>query len=103
VTSVGPTWLSRAMARSKRLWGFDDSERGILVDATTNIPELHALVAGAQRRSEFGDLWLVQATVRELDEMYSLVEAMMGATRSRKRLELLEGMLASLCTSIDGF
>lgn len=35
--------------------------------------------------------------------MYSLVEALMGATRSRTRLDLLEGMLAGLCTSIDGF
>jgi hypothetical protein len=91
------------MVRGNRLWGFDDSERGVLVDATTNIPELHALVARAQRRSEFGGVWLVQATVQELDELYSLVEALMDGTRSRKRLDLLEGMLASLCTSIDGF
>jgi hypothetical protein len=91
------------MARRNRLWGFDDSERGVLVEATTNIPELRAMVARAERRAEFAGVWLVQATARELDEMYSLVEALMDATRSRRRLDLLEGMLASLCTSIDGF
>jgi hypothetical protein len=35
--------------------------------------------------------------------MYSLVEALTDGTRSRRRLELLEGLLASLCTAIDGF
>jgi hypothetical protein len=38
-----------------------------------------------------------------LDELYSLVEALMGGTRSRRRLELLDGLRASLCSSIDGF
>jgi len=91
------------MARGRRLWGFGDSERDILVEATANIPALRAVVARAERRTEFGGVWLVQATGRELDEMYSLVEALMDATRSRKRLDLLDGMLASLCSSIDGF
>jgi hypothetical protein len=91
------------MARGKRVWGFDDSERAVLVDATAHLPELGAVVARAQPRAELGGLWLVQATMRELDDMYSLVEALMDGTRSRKRLDLLEGMLASLCTSIDGF
>ena len=35
--------------------------------------------------------------------MYSLVEALMDGARGRRRLELLETLLASLCTSIDGF
>jgi hypothetical protein len=103
VTGVGPLWLSQTMARGKRVWGFDDSERAVLVDATAHLPELGAVVARAQPRAELGGLWLVQATMRELDDMYSLVEALMDGTRSRKRLDLLEGMLASLCTSIDGF
>ena len=89
MTSVGPMWLSRAIARGKRLWGFDDSERGVLVDATTNIPELQALVARAQRRSEFGGVWLVEAAVRELNEMYSLVEALMDGTRVSDRRSAL--------------
>jgi len=91
-------WLAQAMARSKRLWGFDDSERTVLVEATAMIPKLRAMVDRAERRAELGGAWVVQATVKELDEMYSLVEALMDATRRRKRLD---GMLASLCTSID--
>jgi len=35
--------------------------------------------------------------------MYDLEGASMDATRSRRRLEQLEGLLASLCTAIDGF
>lgn len=92
------------MARTKkRLWGFDDGERAILASATTEIPELRTVVARAGRRAELGGLWVVEASVAELDEMYSLVSALMDGTRSRRRLEQLEGMLATLCTSIDGF
>jgi hypothetical protein len=92
------------MARTKkRLWGFDDGEREILVGATTEIPELRAVVSRAGRRVDLGNLWVVEASVDELDEMYSLVEALMDGTRSRRRLEQLEGMRATLCTSIDGF
>ncbi len=91
------------MTRGRRLWGFDAEERRVLIEATPNIPKLGALVARAQPRPDLGDVWVVQATVRELDEMYSLVEAMMDATRGRKRLELLEGLLATLCTSMGGF
>lgn len=46
---------------------------------------------------------MVEASVDELDEMYSLVEALMDGTRSRRRREQLEGMRMTLCTSIDGF
>ena len=46
---------------------------------------------------------MVEASVDELDEMYSLVEALMDGTRSRRRLDQLAGMRATLCTSIDGF
>ncbi len=96
-------WLARAMPRRKRLWGFDDAERELLVAATTEIPTLRAVVARAGRRADLGGLWVVQASVGELDEMYSLVEALMDGTRGRRRIEQLESMLASLCTSIDGF
>lgn len=92
------------MARSKiRLWGFDDAERELLVAATAQIPELRAVIERAERRADFGGLWLVKSNVEELDEMYSLVSALMDGTRSRKKLDLLDGMLATLCTSIDGF
>ena len=99
--------LAAVLKRSdRRLWGFDDAEREVLLGATAELPELPelaAIVVRAERHEEIAGLWLVKATGNELDEMYSLVEALMDGTRSRRRLELLEGMLASLCTSIDGF
>lgn len=75
----------------------------MLLEATAQIPTLRAVLERAQQRSDLGGRWLVQSTVAELDEMYSLVEALMDATRGRKRLEILEGLRASLCHSIDGF
>jgi hypothetical protein len=92
------------MARSKkRVWGFDDAGRELLLDATAEIPELRALVVRAEQRADFNGLWLVKSNADELDDMYSLVSALMDSTRSRKKLDLLDGMLASLCTAIDGF
>jgi type II secretory pathway pseudopilin PulG len=92
------------MARSKkRLWGFDDGEREILVAATAAVPGLRGVVERAGQRAELQGLWVVEASIDELDEMYSLVESLMDGTRSRRRLEQLEGMRATVCTSIDGF
>ena len=98
------SWLARRVERSKpRLWGFEDAERELLIAATGELPELRALVERAERRADFNGLWLVKSNADELDDMYSLVSALMDTTRSRKKLDLLDGMLASLCTSIDGF
>jgi len=92
------------MARTKqRLWGFDDAEREILVAATAQIPELRAVVERAAQRAELRNLWVVEASVAELDEIYSLVEALIDGTRSRRRRDQLDGMRATLCTSMDGF
>lgn len=93
------------MGRRKhgRVWGFDDEARAFLLDATADVPSLRAVVARAERRVDLGGMWVVQASLQELDEMYSFGEALMEGTRSRRRLELIEGMLASLSTSIDGF
>lgn len=92
------------MARTKkRLWGFDDGERETLVAATAAIPALRAVIERAVRRADLRNLWVVEATVDELDELYSLVEALMDGTRSRRKREQLEDMRATLCTSIDGF
>lgn len=92
------------MARTtKRLWGFDDGEREILVAATAQIPELRAVVERAAQRAELRNLWVVEASVAELDEIYSLVEALTDGTRSRRRRDQLDGMRATLCTSMDGF
>ena len=94
--------MACGVSRKKRLWGFDDEERRVLLEATAGLPELQAVLGRAAWRGDLG-MWLVQASVSELDEMYSLVEALMDAARSRKRLDLLDGLLATLCTSIDGF
>lgn len=86
------------------MWGFTDEERRVLAVAAGEIPRLRAVLDRAVPRPDLAeDLLLVQATFAELDEMYSLVEALMDGTRSRRRLELLDGLLASLCSAIDGF
>lgn len=62
-----------------RLWGFDDEQRAVLVSATTELAELAelaALVQRATRHEEIAGLWIVRATGHELDEVYSLVEAL---------------------------
>lgn len=92
------------MAKRNRMWGFDDADRAVLTAATVDLPALRAVVGRAEPRPDLQPgLWVVQASLRELDEMYSLVEALMDATRSRRKLDQLEGLLATLCTSIDGF
>ncbi|MCC6651702.1 MAG: hypothetical protein IT348_11190 [Candidatus Eisenbacteria bacterium] len=91
------------MGNRGRLWGFDDEARKVLIDATTEIPELRAVIARAEVRADLGGFWVVQASGRELNDMYDLVGALMDSTRSRKKQDLLDGLLARLCTSIDGF
>jgi hypothetical protein len=86
-----------------RVWGFDDEARRFLLDATSGLPTLHAVVSRAQPAADFPGLWVLRATMGELDEMYSLAQALMDQTRGRRRRELVEGMLASLSTAIDGF
>jgi hypothetical protein len=85
------------------LWGIDDKEREVLAAATTHIPELRAVISRARLHKEIEGLLLVDATVAELDEVYTLVEELTDATRNRRRIELLDGLRASLCTSMDGF
>ena len=84
-------------------WGIDDEERELLTQATTEIPELRAIVARGYPRAAIEGLLVVEATVEELDEMYTLVEELTDIARSRKRIEMLDGLRASLSTSIDGF
>jgi hypothetical protein len=86
-----------------RLWGFDDEERSVLLAATTHIPSLRAVIARASPAADMPGILILQATVDELDEVYTLVEHLTDATRSRRRIELLDGLRASLCTSMDGF
>ena len=75
----------------------------MLLDATTHIPELRAIVTRARHEPQVEGVFLVEATVTELDDIYTLVEELTDGTRSRRRIDLLDGLRASLCTSIDGF
>jgi hypothetical protein len=86
-----------------RLWGFDEEERAVLLSATTELPDLAELVKRATPHKEIAGVWIVWATGHELDEVYSLVEALEHGVRGRKRRELLKGMRMSLCSSMDGF
>lgn len=91
-------------ARKKlRLWGFDDEERAVLFAATALIPSLRAVISRASPHIEIEGLLILQATVDELDRIYTLVEELTVMTRSRRRIELLDGLRRSLCTAIDGF
>jgi len=91
------------MARRKRLSAFDDEERGVLLQGAAGIPALLSVLGRAERRADLGGAWVVEASVSELDGMYDLVGALMDAARSRRRLDVLEGLLAGLSTAIDGF
>jgi hypothetical protein len=97
--------LSAYVPRQKklRLWGFDDEGREVLRVATTHIPSLRAVVARASPSADVEGLLLLQATLQELDEIYTLVEHLTDATRSRRRVELLDGMRMDLCAVMDGF
>ena len=95
--------MGRGMARRKRLWAFDDEERGVLLKGAAGIPALLSVLGRAERRVDLGGAWVVEASVSELDEMYDFVGALMDATRSRRCLDVLEGLLFGLSTAIDGF
>jgi hypothetical protein len=86
-----------------RVWDFDDEEREVLLTATTHIPSLRAIVARASPAAEGEGLLIVQVTINELDEVYTLIEQLTDATCSRRRIERLDGMRASLCSAMDGF
>jgi hypothetical protein len=85
------------------VWGFDEEERKVLIEATAQRPELRATIARGRCEPQLKGVFLVDATVAELDEVYTLVEILTDCTRSRRRIELLDGLRASLCTSMDGF
>jgi hypothetical protein len=96
--------LSSYVPRTKvRVWGFDDESREVLLGATTDLPSLRAVVARASPAAEVEGLLILQATLDELDQMYTLVEHLSEMTRSRGRLELLDSLRADLCAVMDGF
>lgn len=91
------------MARSKKvLWGFEEEQRALLVPAVMRTPELQAVVERTQPHGEIAGLWILRVTIEELNSTYTLVEELTNATRSRRRIEILDGLRMSLCTSIDG-
>ena len=91
------------MAGKKRLWGYDKEQGAVLREATASIPTLQWVIDRAERHAEIADLFVLHATVEELDDVYTLVEELTDRTRSRKRRELLDDLRASLCTSMVGF
>jgi hypothetical protein len=97
---LSPYWPSK---KKLRFWGFDDEGRAVLRSATTHIPSLRAVISRARPAPDVPGLLVVEATVEELDAMYTLVEQLTEATRSRRRRDLFTGMRADLCGAIDGF
>jgi hypothetical protein len=90
------------MAGKRRIWGFTGAQRDLLLEAALQGPLFVPLICSEQRNPD-EDLWLMETNVRELNEVYDLVEHLLARERSRKRRELLEGMRASLCSAMDRF
>lgn len=86
-----------------RLWGVDEESRDVLYEATALIPELRAIIARATPVAEIPGFLRIDASVKELDELYTLVEQLTDMTRSRRRMELLDDLRRGLSTAIDGF
>ena len=96
--------MSRYRRRGKLVpWGIDDGDRALLLEETVHLPELRAIVSRATPHAEVPGLFIVGATVAELDSVYTLVEDLTDGTRSRKRREHLDDLRATLCNSMDGF
>jgi hypothetical protein len=94
---------AHGLRKKERVWGVDDESREVLLAATTHLPALRAVLARACPVDSVPGLLMVDGTVDEFDAMYTLVEHLSDATRSRRRLELLDELRAGLCTAIDGF
>jgi hypothetical protein len=84
-------------------WCIDDEERRFLLSETIDIFDLRAIVCRARPRADVPGLLLIDATVEELDEMYTLVEELTDMKTGRRQRDLLDGLRASLCNSMDGF
>ena len=91
------------MASKQRVWGFATAQRDVLMDATLRSSPLLPLICSAERRAEGEHLWLLTGSVRELNEVYDLVEVLMARARGARQRDLLEGLLASLCSAMDRF
>ena len=81
---------------------YSDEGRRVLKEATKGSPRLEMVMLVSL--PDFGSSdWVVDATVRDLDEMYSLVESLMERARGQRQREVLEELLAGLSISMDGF
>jgi hypothetical protein len=85
------------------LWGLDPESREVLYAATGLIPSLRAIVARASPVAEIEGFLRVDATIDELDEIYTLVEQLSDIPRSRRQRELLDDLRRSLCGAMDRF
>lgn len=102
---VGTTSDLSAYAPEGKLvcWGIDDAERDFLREHTADTFKLRGIIARARPHADVPGLLLINATVEELDEMYTLVEGLTDIMPRGRRRELLDGLRASLCNSMDGF
>ena len=99
-----PSDLSAYAAQGKRVfWGIDDEERSFLLAETTCIFDVRAIICRARPHADVPGLLLIDATVEELDEMYTLVEELTDMMTGWRQRDLLDGLRASLCNSMDGF
>lgn len=85
------------------LWGVDEESRDLLLAATKGLPALRAIVARTSPVAEVPGFLRIDATLAELDDVYSLVEELTDGTRSRRRIDLLEELRGSLCDAMDRF
>ncbi len=99
-----PSDLSAYAPKGKLVfWGIDDAERDFLREHTAEMFELRSIISRARPHVDVPGLLLIDATVDELDEMYTLVEELTDVMPRGRRRELLDGLRASLCNSMDGF
>ncbi len=70
-------------------WGIDDAERDFLREHTAEMLELRSIISRAHPHVDVPGLLLIDATVEELDEMYTLVEELTDVMPRGRRRELL--------------
>jgi hypothetical protein len=87
----------------QRPWLLDEAEHELLLGATRGLPDLRAVIMRASPHATEPRLLVADATVEELDELYTLVEELADAARRGRERELLDGLRASLCTTMDDF
>ena len=85
------------------LWGLDQESRDMLYMCTALIPSLRAVVSRASPLTEIKGFLRVDATIDELDEIYTLVEHLYSIFPGRRKRELLDAPRRDLCGAMDRF